>query len=190
MSFGELDALGRIGPARRAVSPLERLQQRAADIYEEHRLNIYRFLVAQGLPRATAQEVTQDVFVRFFMALRNGVEITSERGWIYTVAARSAADYWRQEHDHVWVGLETADQTSDRLRSQDPDPEVLAVRTQRLRRVAQTLLKLPAEQRLCVQLRSQGLRYRDIAGILGVAVSTTAEWLAIAVERLRGAAHD
>jgi DNA-binding NarL/FixJ family response regulator len=46
--------------------------------------------------------------------------------------------------------------------------------------------KLPKEQRLCIQLRRQGLRYREIADLLGVSTSTAAEWLSSAVDRLRG----
>ena len=49
---------------------------------------------------------------------------------------------------------------------------------------------LPAEQRLCVELRSKGLRYREIAAILGVAISTVSEWLGQAVKRLRASAYD
>jgi RNA polymerase sigma-70 factor (ECF subfamily) len=45
--------------------------------------------------------------------------------------------------------------------------------------------RLPYEQRFCIQLRMQGLRYREIAKILNVSTSTVAEWIASAQERLR-----
>ena len=69
-------------------------------------------------------------------------------------------------------------------------PEAAAVRSQRLRRVAALMAQLPKEQRLGIQLRMQGLRYRAIAKILGVSLSTTAEWLSSAVERLRNIADE
>jgi RNA polymerase sigma-70 factor (ECF subfamily) len=173
-----------------ALSKTDRLNERVTSLYETHRDGVYRFLVAQGIPPAAAQEVTQDVFVKLFIALRDGTEIVSEQGWLFGVAAKSAVDHWRRERNPIWVELEVNSESAEILRSQDPSPEILAARAERLRRVARALVKLPKEQRLCVQLRSEGLRYRDIAGILGVAVSTAAGWLSTAVERLRGAAHD
>lgn len=172
-----------------ALSKTERLNQRVTGLYEAHRDSIYRFLLAQGVTPAVAQEVTQDVFVKLFLALRDGVEIQSEQGWLHSVAAKSAVSHWRRER--VPVCLESdMNSISDRLTSQEPDPETLAAHSQELRRIADALIRLPKEQRMCIQLRSEGLRYREIARILDVAVSTASAWLATAVERLRRAAHD
>jgi RNA polymerase sigma-70 factor (ECF subfamily) len=167
----------------------EGLNERVTALYETHRESIYRFLVAQGIPPPIAQEITQDVFVKLFIALRDGATIVSEQGWLYGVAAKSAVDHWRRERMPVWVELDM-NSASEIFRSQDPTPEVAAARSEWLRRVAEALVKLPREQRMCVQLRSEGFRYREIARILGVAVSTASEWLSTAVERLRRATHD
>jgi RNA polymerase sigma-70 factor (ECF subfamily) len=190
MATGDPSPLSIIHPlGESTLSRTERLHERVTALYQAHRDGIYRFLVAQGVPRAAAQEVAQDVFVKLFVALRDGVEILSERGWLYGVAARSAVDHWRRERTPVWVELDVS-YASENFTSQDPSPETLAVRTQVQQRVADALVRLPKEQRMCVQLRSEGLRYREIAQILGVAVSTASEWLSTAVERLRRAAHD
>jgi RNA polymerase sigma factor (sigma-70 family) len=105
------------------------------------------------------------------------------------VAAKSAVDHWRREGTSVWVELDVSC-ANENLTFRDPSPETLAVRTEVLQRVADAMVRLPKEQRMCVQLRSEGLRYREIARILGVAVSTASEWLSTAVDRLRQAAHD
>ena len=172
-----------------ALSRTDRVNQRVTMLYEIHRDGLYRFLVAQGIPPAAAQEVTQDVFVKLFIALRNGAEIGSEQSWLFGVAAKSAVGHWRREGTPVWVELDISSATEN-FTSKEPSPEALAVRTEELHRVADALIKLPKEQRMCVQLRSEGLRYREIARILGVAVSTASEWLSTAVDRLRRAAHD
>ena len=172
-----------------AWSMAERLNERVTGLYQAHRDGVYRFLVAQGIPPPISQEITQDVFVKLFIALRDGDAIVSEQGWLYGVAAKSAVDHWRRERTPVWVELDI-NSASEIFRSQDPTPEVAAARAEWLRRVAEALVKLPREQRMCVQLRSEGLRYREIARILGVAVSTASEWLSTAVERLRRATHD
>jgi RNA polymerase sigma-70 factor (ECF subfamily) len=172
-----------------ALSKHDRLNHRVTALYEAHRDGIYRFLLAQGMPPAVAQEVTQDVFVKLFVALKQGVEILSEQGWLYGVAAKSAVSHWRRERTQVWVEIE-ATSVRENLPSQDPNPETLAARTEGLRRIAEALTRLPKEQRMCIQLRSEGLRYREIARILDVAVSTASAWLTTAVDRLRRAVHD
>lgn len=170
-----------------SVERAERLRERVATLYESQREPVYRLLVASGLPPAVAQEVTQDVFLSFFVAIQGGGEVKSETSWIFSVAGKKAVDYWRREGQARWVELKSAPDDEELFHSSEPTPESNAVRAQQLRRVADAMLKLPGEQRLCILLRAQGLRYREIAEILGVAISTTSEWLNTAVERLRGA---
>lgn len=52
------------------------------------------------------------------------------------------------------------------------------------------LAHLPEAQRTAVHLRMQGLRYRAIAKVLDVSLSTVSELLAGAIERLRSAANE
>jgi RNA polymerase sigma-70 factor (ECF subfamily) len=162
------------------------VQERVIAIYEAHRESIYRFLVGHGLEPAVAQEVTQDVFVDLFIALEKGAQVSSEEGWLYTVAGRAAVDYWRRERRPIWVDIDLDANPAANLPSAEPSPEAQAGNRERLCRLAASMAKLPEGQRLCIQLRMQGLRYREIARLLGVSTSTAAEWLVSAVDRLRG----
>ena len=161
-------------------------KERVVSLYEAHRDGIYRFLVGHGMEPAVAQEVTQDVFVDLFVALERGTQLNSEQGWLYAVAGRAAVDYWRRGARPFEVELDPSADTALSLASKEPSPEAEAGRRERLRQVASELGRLPKEQRLCIQLRMQGLRYREIAKILKVSTSTAAEWLVSAVESLRG----
>jgi RNA polymerase sigma-70 factor (ECF subfamily) len=173
-----------------AMSASPTTEERVTALYESHREEIYRFLVGQGLESAKAQELAQDVFVKLFVALTKGSEIESDQAWLYGVASKLAVDYWRREGRPMWVELDSVPTMADSLRSKEPTPEAAAVRNQRLQRVAATMARLPKEQRLGIHLRMQGLRYRAIAKILGVSVSTTADLLSAAVERLRSTANE
>ncbi len=166
------------------------MDERVAALYETHREKIYGFLVGQGLGPAKAQELTQDAFVKLFVALTKGGEIESEQAWLYKVAAKLAVDYWRREGRPMWVELDSVPAMAENLRSKELTPEAAAVRNQRSNRVAAMLARLPKEQRLGIHLRMQGLRYRDIAKILGVSVPTVSGLLSAAVERLRSTANE
>lgn len=163
--------------------------ERTVALYEAHRDAIYRFLVSHGLNPGEAQEVTQDVFVDLFKALEKGADLKSERGWLYTVAGRAVADYWRRERGPVHVTLDVEAGPAAGLVSSEPTPESRASSHQQLRRIAEGMSELPKEQRLCIQLRMQGLRYREMADVLGVATSTAADWLAAAIQHLRSKAQ-
>ena len=163
----------------------EGTRERIVALYEAHRDGIYRFLVGHGLSPAEAQEVTQDIFVDLFVAMERGTAVNSERGWLYAVAGRAAVDHWRRKSRVTQVELDLTNATQE-LVSSDPSPEAQASKEQRLRRLAAGMSRLPNEQRLCIQLRMKGLRYREIAEVLGVSTSTAAEWVDSAIDRLRG----
>jgi RNA polymerase sigma-70 factor, ECF subfamily len=172
------------------VSAAPTTDERVAALYQAHREKIYAFLVGQGLGPAKAQELVQDVFVRLFVALTKGGEIEWEQAWLYKVASKLAVDHWRREGRPMWVELDSVPTMAGNLRSKELTPEAAAVRNQRLKRVAVTLAHLPKEQRLGIHLRMQGLRYKDIAKILGVSIPTVSGLLSTAVERLRSTANE
>jgi RNA polymerase sigma-70 factor (ECF subfamily) len=190
--MGDAKSLEVFGVSRRdaTVAHAPTLHERVAAIYEANREKIYGFLVGQGLDPARSQELVQEVFLRLFLALKKGSEIESEQAWLYRVASNLAVDYWRREGRSMWVELDSFPDVADYLPSKDLTPEAAAVRAQKLKRVAAMLARLPKEQRLGVHLRMQGLRYCDIAKILGVSVPTVSGLLSTAVERLRRTANE
>ena len=173
-----------------AVNMSQTTGERVAALFETHQMKIYGFLVSQGLAPAEAQELTQEVFFRFFITLEKGTGIESEQAWLFGVASKLAIDYWRREGRPMWVELDAIPAIADNLRSKEPTPEAAALRTQRLRRVAEAMARLPRNQRMGIHLRMQGLRYREIAQILKVNMTTVSDLLSTAVERLRSAANE
>ncbi|HZY62389.1 MAG TPA: sigma-70 family RNA polymerase sigma factor [Edaphobacter sp.] len=165
-------------------------EERVAALFETYRMKIYSFLVSQGLGPAEAQEATQEVFFRFFVAVEKGAEIEAEPRWLFRVASKLAVDYWRREGRPMWVELDALPDIVDSLRSQEPTPEAAALRAQRLTRVAAAIARLPNNQRLAIHLRMQGLRYREIAQILSLNITAVSDLLSTAVERLRSAANE
>jgi RNA polymerase sigma-70 factor, ECF subfamily len=161
------------------------LTERVGQLFVKHREEIYRFLTGQGLPAAVAQDVTQDVFLKLLLTLRDGQAVRAEQSWLYRVAANRAVDYWRGERRLLAVELDADNTLVETLESEDARPDERAAENQRMGRLAAEIARLPKEQRMCVLLRSQGMRYREMARVLGVGISTTADWLMMAVERLR-----
>src|ERR1017187_9892812 len=62
------------------------LQDQVAQLFEESREDVYRYLLTLGLHPGRAQEAAQEVFLRLYMTLRKGETIDNPRGWIFRVA--------------------------------------------------------------------------------------------------------
>src|SRR5689334_7490983 len=62
------------------------LQNRVAQLFEESRHDVYRYLLTIGLHPPAAQEAVQEVFLRLYVSLKKGENIESPRGWIFRVA--------------------------------------------------------------------------------------------------------
>jgi RNA polymerase sigma factor (sigma-70 family) len=63
-------------------------------LLEEHRVDVYRFLVAAVGPQE-ADDCFQETFLsalRAYPSLRDGSNL---RGWLFTIATRKAVDHWR-----------------------------------------------------------------------------------------------
>ena len=166
------------------------IQKRVAALYEANRDAVYRFLLIRGLESATAQELTQDTFVQFFIALSNGTMIEAERAWVYSVAAKSAVNHWRREGRFNHVALEASPELLGSLQSNQPTPEDVLIENQRIRRVDAQLARMSDMQKAAIHLRLQGLRYRAIAQVLQISPSTVSELLSGAITRLRSIANE
>src|SRR5467141_5179492 len=80
-SFGE--QLASIVRQERATMTL---QDQVAQLFQEARDDVYRYLLSLGLYPPQAQEGAQEVFLRLYATLRKGEKIQNPRAWIFRVA--------------------------------------------------------------------------------------------------------
>jgi RNA polymerase sigma-70 factor (ECF subfamily) len=155
----------------------------AALIFEEQRVPMCRYLVSLGLRPAVASEITQDAFLRLYRHLRSNGRGENLRGWVFRVAHNLAVNELKR------AGTAAAEPPAPET---DPggDPEQALLRKERLGRMRTAIRALPRRQQECLHLRAEGLRYREIAEALGIAVSSVAESLQRAMETLARSCHE
>lgn len=153
--------------------------------YEAERLTVYRYLASLGLEPEAAQDLTQEVFLRLYLALRRGEDIRMPRAWLFSVASRLFLNVRRNEAAYPRVRGEEAARVLDALPDPTQSTDEALIRRQRLHAVADAVQALSAQQRICLRLRAEGLRYREIADVLGVSVGTVSEFVRRALARLR-----
>jgi RNA polymerase sigma-70 factor (ECF subfamily) len=157
------------------------LRDRVAKLFEESRDDVYRYLLTLGLHPPRAQEAVQEVFLRLYGALRKGEDIRNPRGWIFRVA-----------HNH---GLKLKERQASespfdpalemRLASKADDPERLLLERERMMQFHRAVESLSEQQKRCLFLRMEGLRYPEIGAALGISASAVGEFLRRAMVRLK-----
>lgn len=159
------------------------VDQRVEEIYEAERGNIYSYLLYFGLPAAQAQDLAQDAFLQLYRSLLNGTEIENPRAWLYRVAHNLAVRSHTREL--AFDELSSIAEPSDA----QPDPERALLEKDRRAALRNAVRSLSPQQRNCLHLRVQGLRYREIAGVIGISTSAVSEFLRRAAQRLKGAVN-
>lgn len=157
------------------------LRDQVAELFEEARDDVYRYLLMLGLHPPQAQEATQEVFLRLHATLRKGEAIQNRRAWIFRVAHNLGLKLRARQNSYEPLGPEF----EARLTSAGANPEQALLDKERMMRVQKAIQGLSEQQRRCLYLRMEGLRYPEIGAILGIGASTVGEFLHRAIAKLR-----
>ena len=167
-----------------AVTPVAAAEAAEAvlRLFDVHRDGVHRYVRALGIPDRDAEDVVQDVFLALFHHVARGRPRTNLRGWIFRVGHNLALRHLKREARRRRAGAHlVSGWTADAA----PSPEDRYASRQRRVRLAAAVNALPVRERRCLQLRAEGLRYREIARVLGLSLGTVANTMARALARLR-----
>jgi RNA polymerase sigma-70 factor (ECF subfamily) len=167
----------------RQPDPERALELHVEELYRDSRNDVYAYLITLGLPAAVAQDAAQEVFLRYYVMRQRGETVESPRAWIFRVAHNLGLKVRAKQ-----IRLHPIDSHVERrLTDEAPDPERGAMDRQRRQRLEQAIGDLSGQQRQCLFLRAEGLRYREIAAAIGISSSSVSEFLKRAVAKLRKA---
>jgi RNA polymerase sigma-70 factor, ECF subfamily len=163
--------------------PASELELRVVGLFDESRDSLLRYVVSLGLSISDGEEIIQEVFLALFRHLQLGRSDNNLLGWLFRVAHNLAlkqrnANYKLQRKYHPDGEL------IERLSDPTPNPEEQFMRSQRQERLRAVLQALPEQDRCCLHLRAEGLRYREIAGILEMSLGAVSISLSRALARL------
>ncbi len=143
-----------------------------------------------GCRPSLAEEITQEVFLRFHRNLLDGLQVNDVRAWVFRVARNLWLDS-RREHQRYWTATREDGERPDLVIADSaPDPEQQALLRQRMRLIEEEVLRLPNLQRACMQLKSQGLHFHEIAQALDIPMTAAVDCVRRAVKRLRERLND
>jgi len=158
-----------------------KLREEVTRLFEESRDDVYRYLLTLGLHPPQAQEAAQEVFLRLYITLRQGEKIHSPRGWIFRVAHNLGLKIRARQESECPFDAEF----DPRFVATGASPEQQLLERERMLRFHRAVENLSEQQRRCLSLRMEGLRYPEIGSVLGISPSAVNEFLRRAIQRLR-----
>jgi RNA polymerase sigma-70 factor (ECF subfamily) len=161
-----------------------KLEEHITQLFDELRQPIRRYLLCLEVSPMEAEEIIQETFLRLYRHLHSGGREDNLRGWVFRVAHNISINELKRRK---YLGPSNPRQLADpSTLSIDPapNPEELLLRKERMIRTHAAISALSERQKQCLYLRAEGFRYREIAKLLGVTVSTVAELLHRAIKKL------
>jgi RNA polymerase sigma-70 factor (ECF subfamily) len=142
-----------------------------------------------------AEDVFQNTFLQLYVKSNQYEPGRPVRPWLYTIATNQAIDALRRNGRHQAVSLDQgreelaegdAHSLLDLLESRGPSPVDAAEAAERRERIRASVDRLPDFLRQVLVLAYyQGLKYREIADILGIPVGTVKSRLHAALVKLQ-----
>jgi RNA polymerase sigma-70 factor (ECF subfamily) len=154
------------------------------ELYDREQTPLKRYVAMLGVDPESARDIVQESFLKLHEHLLAGGDRANLRAWLYRVVHNSARN--RQTS----FGVRNTGRIDDLSPganpvSKDESPEEKMLVAEREMRVRQAMDKLSEAQKACLVLRTQGLKYREIAETLDLSVSTVGENVQRGLERLR-----
>jgi RNA polymerase sigma-70 factor (ECF subfamily) len=159
------------------------IEREVLSLFDQFRDTLLRYALSFGIQMHDAEEIVQETFLALFRHLQLGRSKRNLRGWIFKVTHNLALKD-RYAKSRTGALLEYGGTVADRQVDPQPDPEQLASIAQRRVRLLALIDVLPEADQRCLYLRAEGLRYREIASVLGISLGAVSISLTRTLARL------
>lgn len=159
------------------------LEEEILTLFDSLSVPLLRYAVSFGLPVHDGEDIIQEVFLALFHHLQKGRARSNLRGWVFRVTHNLALKR-RMANRTYATAINVEDHSPDEYIAQGPTPEEDALFGERQARLVAIYSALSENERLCLQLRAEGLTYREISHIAGVSLGTVSTVLGRSLARL------
>jgi len=137
-------------------------------LFDQFQGRVLSYVVACGLPFHDAEDIVQETFLSLFRHLELGRPRSNLNGWLFRVAHNLALKrrVANQKSERTLVDENTLAQHPCR----GPNAEEKFSFSQTQQRLRAVFEALPEHDQRCLYLRAEGLKYRQIADVLGISV--------------------
>ena len=169
-------------PAAHAAHALSGVEQEVVELFDQWRDPLLRYLSGFWLAVPDSEDIVQEIFLALFQHLRSGKSRENLRGWLFRVAHNLALK--KQQRTRRSTIVET-----DSFIDPGPNPEDQLATSQARKRMLAVVEALPEQNRWCLYLRAEGLRYREIAEVLDMSLGAVSHSLERSLAHIARAAE-
>src|SRR5579862_4310879 len=175
---------GLVDTARRQPEPSP-LEAEVVALFDQLRDCLLRYLLSFGFLKVQdGDEIIQEAFLALFQHLQRGRSRENLRGWLFRVVhniALKRLHVSRRDSENLAQLTDTAGETAI-----DPalNPEDAFAHGETQRQLLAVVRALPELDQRCLALRAEGLRYREIAQVLGMSLGAVAKSLEKSLARV------
>lgn len=158
----------------------ESLKRTFLETFDAYNDAIFRFCIVKTSDRVLAEDLTQEVFMRYWQALRKGQSMPNTRSFLYTIARNLVIDWYRkQKSDSLDTKLDAGMQVEDR---QTLSPETETAYREALDHIGELA---DGDAEVLVMRFVDGLEPREIASVMGESANTISVRITRAMKRLQ-----
>jgi RNA polymerase sigma-70 factor, ECF subfamily len=172
-----------------------RVEESCEKIFKRFWPGVRSFFQRKGFSPQECDDLTQDVFLRVFRSIATFRRESRFERWLFEIADHIYSNEIRrrrtEKRDAPEQSLDAVLAAGDgpgtvlEIPSSAPSPEEEVARSQRSRALHAALEELPAQMRRCCIFRyEKGLKYKEIAFIMGISIETVKAHLHQARKRL------
>ncbi len=153
---------------------------------QRHQRKVYTFARYYLGQAEEAEDITQEVFLKLWRHQRS-LDAEGTRAWLLKVTRNACYDRLRRRQSAAKVFADDAEESAtERVSAPEPGPEARAAAADFRRHLGSALEELADPMKSIVILREiQGMKYHEIAGVLGVPLNTVRVYLHRGRARLR-----
>lgn len=159
------------------------LQEEVLLLYDELHGRLLRYAVSFGISVQDGEDVLQEVFLALFRHLQAGRPRENLAGWTYRTTHNLSLKRRASVHSELRT-VEPEPETGLDLCDEQAGPEENILFHEQHERLQSVFSALPETDRMCLRLRADGLRYREIAATLGISLGSVAASLTRSFERM------
>lgn len=152
--------------------------------YDTYADDIFRFCLMKVSTREIAEDLAQEVFTRFWQALREGTVMRSDRALLYTIARNLVIDWYRKKKE---TSLDTILEQGVEFGGSDHEE---VTRDAEIAEALRAVQELDETSRDALVLRFvQGLSPKEIASITGESANAVSVRINRALKKVRTVLH-
>ena len=151
-------------------------------LFDQFRGRVLRYVLTCGLSFYDAEDVVQETFLSLFRHLELGRPRSNLNGWLFRVAHNLALK--RRVANQASEKKLMDEDVLARVPCPSPSAEEVFAFSQTKRRLRAVFDALPEQERRCLYLRAEGLKYREIAQIQNISLGAVSVSLSRAMARM------